>query len=252
MDMLNQKTAAVNIKSENPTLLSPAGSGILGNSAGPSTGSVGIGQVPAPQPQTVQHHPPAPPYNPALSSQVQGIMSPPVNPPAAPATSQSGAASTTLVSSGPTSPIDGATSTTQVQIGSNGNAASQCATQPQPVSGQSTSNYYNNESGGIYLKYNTFCYTLQIPNITFRIFSISGNCSQYSSGLDYNGMSMGSASTQSTTSTEGNLTNPSGYNNWNGSGNNTVSYTQNTPSSSSGTELANHPGYSKSNVDSNF
>lgn len=145
LELINQKTAAVNIKSENP-ILSPAGSAILANTASSSTGSVGIGQVPAPQPQTVQHHPPAPSYNPNVGSQVQGMMSPPVNTPPQPPASQPGGPSATLVGSGPTSPIDGATSSSQVQIGSNRNTSSQGA--PQSVSGENTASYYNNESGG--------------------------------------------------------------------------------------------------------
>jgi len=196
---------------------------MLGNTPGPSTGSVGIGQVTAPQPQTVQHHPPAPSYNQSVSSQqVQGLMSPPVNPapaPQPPSQSQTGAPAPPLVSSGPTSPIDGATSTSQVQIGNNGNSSSQSGS--QPVSAQNTStNYYGSESGG--------------------------NCSQYSSGMDYNnGMNMPSTSSQAATSTEGSI-NQSGYSSWNGTGNSTVSYTQNAQSPSSGPELSNHPGYSKS------
>lgn len=214
LEIINQKTAAVNIKSENPGLLSPTSSGILGGPATPSTGSVGIGQVQAPQPQTVQHHPPAPPaYNPQpVSSQV--LMSPPVNSPPQP-TPQPSAPPAPLVSSGPTSPIDGATSTTQIQIGNNGSSTPQAST----ASGQSTTNYYNNESGG--------------------------NCSQYSN-LDYNnGMSMApTAATPATTTAEGSINNQN-YSSWNGTGNNTVSYTQNSQSTSSGPELSNHPGYSK-------
>lgn len=196
---------------------------MLGNTPGPSTGSVGIGQVPTPQPQTVQHHPPAPSYNQSVSSQqVQGLMSPAVNsappPQPQPPSTQPGAPAPSLVSSGPTSPIDGATSTTQVQIGNNGNNSSQSGS--QPVSAQNTTNYYNSDSGG--------------------------NCSQYTSGMDYNnGMNMPSTSSQATTSSEGNI-NQSGYSSWNGTGNSTVSYTQNAQSSSSGPELSNHPGYSKS------
>lgn len=147
LELINQKTAAVNIKSENPGLHSPAGSSMLGSTASSSTGSVGIGQVPAPQPQTVQHHPPAPSYNQAVGSQVQGMMSPPVNAPTQPSSSQGpGPSSAPLVNSGPTSPVDGATSTTQVQIGSNNGSNSQAGS--QPGAGQSTSNYYNAESGG--------------------------------------------------------------------------------------------------------
>ncbi|CAL8109586.1 unnamed protein product [Orchesella dallaii] len=212
LELINQKTAAVNIKSENPNILSPASSSMIGSTSSPA-GSVGIGQVPAPQPQTVQHHPPAPPYNQAVGSQVQGLMSPQVNTPSQPTPGQPGAPTATLVSSGPTSPIDGATSTTQVQIGTNGSSATPGGS--QSVSGQNTSNYYNSESGN--------------------------SCSQYS-GLDYNGMSMTSPSSQPATSAEGNI-NQSGYSSWNGNGNSTVSYTQNAQSPTSGAELSNHPGY---------
>lgn len=75
-------------------------------------------------------------------------------------------------------------------------------------------------------------------------FLITGSCSQYS-GLDYNGMNMSSPPSQAaSSSTEGNIS-QSGYSSWNGSSNSTVSYTQNVPPPSSGSELSSHPGYSK-------
>jgi len=132
MDRRQSVTVSVNV----PTgtgggIATEGGSSIMASSSqtASNVGSVGIGQVQVPQPQTVQHHPPAPTYPQPVPgpqpSQSQNIQSP-----------------ASLVSSGPTSPVDGPSAASQVV-----QAGEPSLVSPQNApAGRQGSSYYPPES----------------------------------------------------------------------------------------------------------
>ncbi|CAG7687292.1 unnamed protein product, partial [Allacma fusca] len=184
-------------------------------------------QIQVGQSQTIQHHPPSgatvPVFNHGQNSVSMNINSPntmSVSVPNSQSQQNSTGTGPALVTSGPTSPIDGATNTSQVQLGSAVGSQSQSSSVP----GQQNP-YYSNEAVGPTGTANN----RQLPCQSYPGMEFSSMPSQQNAHQG--------ASQQDTTN------NTNGFSSWNNVPSSTLNYTQNMQPGNV-PDLRAHPGYS--------